>query len=68
MPESSLLNHFITWSQRELVEKYSNAKSVVCEPTLNSAAYVRIDTLEIVSQVTVWENGNYAIEFAEVAR
>ena len=67
MPESSLLNNFITWSQHELVAKYGSAKSVVCEPTLNSAAYVRIDTPEIVSQVTVWENGNYAIEFAEVA-
>ena len=67
MVQLSLLNHFISWSQHELVERYSNAKSMVCEPTLNSSAYVRIDTPEIVSQVTVWENGNYAIEFAEVA-
>ncbi|HIP24827.1 MAG TPA: hypothetical protein EYG79_14735 [Rhodobacteraceae bacterium] len=68
MPKPSFLNRFISWSQHELVEKYSNAKRVVCEPTLNSAVYVRIDTSEIVSQVTVWENGSYTIEFAEVAK
>lgn len=62
MSQQFTLADFVSWAETELRDHYPQSSLTICEPSSNSAAFIEIDTNEVVSRLTFWTSGGVSAE------